>query len=302
VQRFLASDAKYSYSPDHPSIGTVEAGEVFEAESVEGWSEYFRAPSDFTPERYAEAEAHKWAVTGPISVDGARRGEAVAVTIHAVEVVTPGVVVYGAYTSTDPYEWWDDETAVELYPVSDGVVTFDERTTLPARPLIGCLAVAPSEGEVHAMLQGRYGGNLDCRELRAGATIVLPVEHDGGGLYFGDCKALMGDGEIVAPPEVGALITASAEPRERPASLEWPRIETMDSLTTLVSGTPLEWSARQAFRELLNWVVEEYALPRSRAALLLAMVADARIAQISNTNYTAYCTAPREALRPYARD
>jgi amidase len=302
VQRFLASDAKYSYSPDHPSIGTVEAGELFEVESVEGWSEYFRAPSDFTPERHAEAEAHKWAVTGPIAVDGARRGGAVAVTVHTIQVVTPGVVVYGAYAATDPFEWWDDETACELFPARDGVLTFDDRTTLPIRPLIGCLAVAPEDGEVHAMLQGRYGGNLDCRELRAGATIVLPVEHDGGGLYFGDCKALMGDGEIVAPPEVGALVTASAEPRERPASLEWPRIETDDSLTTLVSGKPLEWSARQAFRELLNWVVEEYDLSRPRAALLLAMVADARIAQISNTDYTAYCTTPRDVLRPYARD
>jgi acetamidase/formamidase len=298
----LASDAKYSYSPEHPSIGTVEAGESFEVESVEGWSEYFRAPSDFTPERHAEAEAHKWAVTGPISVNGARRGGAVAVNIHIVEVVTPGVVVYGAYTATDPYEWWDDETACELFPARDGVLTFDDRTTLPTRPLVGCLAVAPGEGEMHAMLQGRYGGNLDCRELCAGATIVLPVEHDGGGLYFGDCKALMGDGEIVAPPEVGALVTASAEPRERPASLEWPRIESVDSLTTLVSGTPLEWSARQAYRELLNWVVEDYDLSRPRAALLLAMVADARIAQISNTDYTAYCTAPRDVLRPYARD
>jgi len=302
VQRFLASDAKYSYSPDHQSIGTVDAGELFEVESVEGWSEYFRAPSDFTPERHAEAEAHKWAVTGPISVEGARRGGVVAVTVHTVQVVTPGVVVYGAYTATDPFKWWDDETACELFPARDGVLTFDDRTTLPTQPLIGCLAVAPEEDEVHAMLQGRYGGNLDCRELRAGATIVLPVEHDGGGLYFGDCKALMGDGEIVAPPEVGALITASAEPRERPASLEWPRIETDNSLTTLVSGKPLEWSARQAFRELLNWVVEEYDLSRQRAALLLAMVADARIAQISNTDYTAYCTTPRDVLRSYARD
>jgi hypothetical protein len=43
-------------------------------------------------------------------------------------------------------------------------------------------------------------------------------------------------------------------------------------------------------------------LSRSKAALLLAMVADARIAQISNTNYTAYCTMPREALEPYIRD
>ena len=302
MQRFSASDAKYSYSPDHASIGTVEAGERFEVESVEGFSGYFRSPSDFTPEVYAEAEAHKWAVTGPISVAVAKADEAVAVTIHEVEVVTPGVVVFGGYSADDPLAWWDDESACELYPVQDGVLRFDERTSLPTRPLIGCLAVVPSDGEVHAKLQGRYGGNLDCRELRAGATLILPVSHDGGGLYFGDCKALMGDGEIVGPPEVGALVTASAEPRERPASLEWPRLVTDVAMTTLVSGTPLEWSARQAFRELLNWVTEDYALPRPKAALLLAMVAQAGICQISNTDYTAYCTMPVDVLQPYARE
>src|SRR5213082_623419 len=83
MQRFSASDAKYSYSPDHASIGTVEAGERFEVESVEGFSGYFRSPSDFTPEVYAEAEAHKWAVTGPISVAGAKANGAVAMTIRS---------------------------------------------------------------------------------------------------------------------------------------------------------------------------------------------------------------------------
>jgi amidase len=301
MHRFTASDAKYAYSPDHASIGTVQSGERFEVESVEGFSGYFRAPSDFTPEVYAEAEAHKWAVTGPISVAGARANGALAVTIHAVDVVTPGVVVYGGYTATDPLEWWDDESGCDLYPVENGVLRFDDRTTLPTRPLIGCLAVAPQEGTVHAKLQGRYGGNLDCREIRAGATVILPVSHDGGGLYFGDCKALMGDAEIVGPPEVGALVTASAVPIARPAALNWPRIETSDHLTTLVSGKPLEWSAREAFHELLNWVTEDWDLPRPKAALLLAMVADARIAQISNTDYTAYCTMPRDVLAPYAR-
>jgi amidase len=299
MQRFSASNAKYAYSPDHASIGTVQPGERFEVESVEGFSGYFGAPSDFTPEVYAQAEAVKWAVTGPISVAGAEANGAVAVTIHAVDVVTPGVVVYGGYTATDPLEWWDDESACDLYPVQDGVLRFDERTTLPTQPLVGCLAVAPEEGAVHAKLQGRYGGNLDCRGIRAGATVILPVAHDGGGLYFGDCKALMGDGEIVGPPEVGAVVTASAEPRARPASLQWPRIETSESLTTLVSGTPLEWSARQAFRELLNWVTEDFDLPRPKAALLLAMVAQAGICQISNTDYTAYCTTPLDVLLPY---
>jgi amidase len=301
MQRFLARDAKYSYSPDHASIGTVQPGERFEVESVEGFGNEFSSAGDFTPERYARAETLKWAVTGPISVAGAEAGGAVAVTIQAVEVTTPGVVVYGAYTDEEPLAWWDDESACELYPAQGGSLRFDERTTLPTRPLVGCLATRPADGELHAKLQGRYGGNLDCREIRADATVVLPVEHGGGGIYFGDCKALMGDGEIVGPPEVGALVTATAEPRERPASMTWPRIETPESMTTLVSGTPLEWSARQAYRELLAWVVEDYDLARPKAALLLAMVAHAGICQISNTDYTAYCVAPRDVLESYRR-
>jgi acetamidase/formamidase len=83
--------------------------------------------------------------------------------------------------------------------------------------------------------------------------------------------------------------------------MEWPRIETADSLTTIVSERPLEWSARLAFRELLNWVVEDYDLTRPRAAMLLAMVAHAGICQISNTDYTASCTMPRDVLEPYVR-
>ncbi len=301
MQRFPESTAKYSYSPDHAAIGSVESGEVFEVESVEGFGNEFASSADFTPERYARAEALKWAVTGPISVDGAVAGGAVAVTVHSVDVTTPGVVVCGDYTAEDPFAWWDDESACEVYPAQGGSIRFDESTTLATRPLIGCLAVRPADGELHAKLQGRYGGNMDCREIRAGATVVLPVSHEGGGLYFGDCKALMGDGEIVGPPEVGALVTASAVSRERPASMTWPRIETSGSLTTLVSGRPLEWSAREAYRELLEWILDDYDIVRRQAALLMAMVAHAGICQISNTDYTAYCTTPRDVWEAYRR-
>jgi acetamidase/formamidase len=156
MQRFTERDAKYEYSPEHESIGVVQPGEVFEVESVEGYSGYFRSPADFTPESYAAAEAHKWAVTGPISVAGAEAGGAIAVVIHEVEVVTPGVVTHGAYSlDVDPLEWWDDETGADVYPVENGFVRFDERTSLPTRPLIGCLAVVPADGGVHAKLPAR---------------------------------------------------------------------------------------------------------------------------------------------------
>jgi amidase len=301
MQRFLAADAKYHYSPEHDSIGSVQPGERFEVESVEGFGNTFRTPEDFTPESHAAAEKLKWAVVGPIDVAGTKAGGAVAVTIESVEVTTPGVCVFGPYTAEEPYAWWDEEDAAAIFASDGGFVRFDERTTLPSRPLIGCLAARPAGESPHASLQGRYGGNMDCKDLVAGATLVLPVEHDGGGLYFGDCKPLLGDGEIVGPPEVGALVTCTAEPRERPASMTWPRIETADSLVTLVSGKPLEWAARQAYRELLEWLVEDYDLARRRAALLMAMVAHAGICQCSNELYTAYAVTPRDVWAPYSR-
>ena len=115
------------------------------------------------------AEALKWAVTGPIAVAGAEAGGAVAVTIHSVEVTTPGVVVYGGYTAEDPYEWWDDESACAVYPAR-GRRRPLRRAHDAADPAADRLPRrrAGARASSHAKLQGRYGGNLDCREIRAG--------------------------------------------------------------------------------------------------------------------------------------
>ena len=300
MQRFPESDAKYAYSPEHASIGTVQPGELFEVESVEGYSGYFRSPSDFTAERYARGGGGQvGGRPGPITVAGAEAGGAVAVTIHAVEVTTPGVVVYGAYTATDPYEWWDDESACDAYPAEDGVVRFDERTTLPTRPLIGCLAVAPGRGRGAREAPGPLRRQPRLPRAPRRRDDGPARRHDGGGLYFGDCKALMGDGEIVGPPEVGALVTASAEPRERPASMNGRGSRQPRSLMTLVSGKPLEWSARQAYRELLEWVVDDYEIARPQAALLLAMVAQARHLPDQQHRLHGLLRRAARELRPY---
>jgi amidase len=84
--------------------------------------------------------------------------------------------------------------------------------------------------------------------------------------------------------------------------MTWPRIETEASMITLVSGKPLDWCARQAFRELLEWVLEDYEIGREQAALLMAMVAHAGICQISNDDYTAFCVAPRDVWDAYRRE
>ncbi len=45
-------------------------------------------------------------------------------------------------------------------------------------------------------LEARTDGHLDSNEVRAGATLLCPVEIEGAGLYVGDLHANQGDGEL----------------------------------------------------------------------------------------------------------
>ena len=148
MQRFLASDAKYSYSPDHAvdRHGASRASASRSSRSRASPTTSRRRPTS-RPSATREAEKLKWAVTGPIAVAGAKAGGAVAVTIHAVEVTTPGVVVYGAYTAEEPLRVVGRRERLRASTRRRAAsLRFDERTTLPTRPLIGCLAVAPGRG------------------------------------------------------------------------------------------------------------------------------------------------------------
>ena len=60
------------------------------------------------------------------------------------------------------------------------------------------MGLAPGEAGEHSTIPPRAacGGNIDCRELVAGATLYLPVTVPGALLYLGDGHAAQGDGEV----------------------------------------------------------------------------------------------------------
>ena len=182
------------------------------------------------------------------------------------------------------------------YPIVDGHVVFSDSIRVPIRPLIGCIATAPDRETVLSKMQGRYGGNMDCNEMRAGATVVLPVNVPGALVYFGDAKAAMGDGEIVQAPEIGTTLTVSIDVKRQAPEMAWPRVMTADELVTVVSATTLDRAVGLAFAELLAWVVADTGMPRDQAALLLAMVAHTGVCQTANSLHTGKCTVRRDAV------
>jgi amidase len=296
MQRFPATDLKNVYSPFHDPHGSVADGETFQVETEDGFGGRFRDPSAYTPENIEWVEENLDVVTGPIFVEGAKIGDVVAVRIEAIEVTTPGTVVIGPFTDPSPDDWWLDEEYAMSLPVEDGYVRLGDRLRIPVRPVIGCLATAPKQEVVLSRREDKWGGNQDCNPMTAGSTVVLPVNVDGAFLYFGDCKARMADGEIAAAPEVGTLITATASVRPRPDSMRWPRIETESELMTVVSDISLADACRQAFREMLLWIEEDAGAERHMIALLMAMVADTAVCQVSNRLHTARCVMPRGLL------
>jgi len=127
-----------------------------------------------------------------------------------VEVTTPGSIAWSTCEADSPADWWSEWYACDGLEIRDGYVHVGE-LRIAARPLVGCIATAPDRETVFSKMQGPYGGNMDCNEVREGATVVLPVEVDGAYLYFGDSKARMGDGEVVQSPEVGTRLEVSVE-------------------------------------------------------------------------------------------
>jgi amidase len=296
MKTFSKQDRTPVYSPFHDPIGTVGQGERFQVETEDGFDGRYQAPEDYTPENIEWVEDHLCIVTGPIAVEGAKAGDVVAVEIENVEVTTPGIYELSRYADPSPQDWWLETYACTKFPVEDGHVVFDEKTRIPISPLIGCIATAPKNEVILARREGDYGGNMDCNDVSAGSTVILPVNVEGGLLYFGDCKAGMSDGEIVNAPEVGTLITATATARPRPKAMSSPRIETEDSLITVVSDISLAMACRLSFREMLLWLEDEYGADRQKAAHVMGMVAHVRVCQVSNTFHTARCEMPLQYI------
>jgi amidase len=296
MQTFEPTDLKYTYSPEHEPIGTVAPGETFAVNTEDGFTGRYSDSASFNPETAAWVGEHLDGVTGPIAVDGAEPGQALEVRIESIQVSTPGCVVVSRCDALSPVDWWHEEDHVINLAVLDGQIVLGENWKVPVQPLIGCLATAPDRETVLSRHEGAYLGNVDCGEITGGATVVLPVAIPGAGLYFGDCKAAMGDGEVVAAPEVGARIVASARPVQRPASMGAPRVSTHDLLMTVVSGISLADACRAAFAELKLWLQDDWGLSSDQAAIVMGLGAHCGIGQVSNLLHTAKCSIARTLL------
>jgi acetamidase/formamidase len=277
----------------------VKPGDIIETESLYG--DYYAQPGGRWPGE-----------VGPFYVEGATSNDTLVVKIlklkpnvdHAVSTHTPGFIsAVAADRSTrmlnDPiparrYVWklTKDGTMGVLDLPDSG-----KRVEVPLRPMLGRVAVAPAGEEAFGGLwPGNFGGNMDVSDVREGATVYLPIFHDGAYFYFGDGHALQGDGEICGSGlETTMAVTFQFE-LLKDHKLAWPRIENTDYIMTVGSVRPLSDALRIAAVEMIEWLEKDYKFNRWDAYQFVSQLAEIRVGNMVDPNYSVVMKIPKKHI------
>ena len=228
-------------------------------------------------------------LTGPVAVAGVRPGDTLAITL---DELTVGEV---AWTAIIPgFGLLADEFPAPHVIVSDvGVeeVVFGTLARLPVRPFLGTIGLAPAEPGPHSVIPPRrVGGNMDCRDVRAGATLLLPVEVEGALLSAGDPHAGQGDGEVCGTAvETTAVARLTIEVR-RGITIDQPQLELAPEPVTarregahrrltMGVGPDLLAGARDATRAMIE-VLGHHGLDPGDAYALCSVAGHLRILEV----------------------
>lgn len=203
--------------------------------------------------------------TGPVFVNGAEPGDAIAVEILKIQVADRGCVVMGCGPFAE-----ESRGKFYLLPIRGGKVVF-KGIPIPVDPMVGVIGTAMADTDVPTMRAFPGGGNMDSRLHREGATVYLPVRVPGGLLSLGDVHALMGDGEVCGTGlEVDAVVTTRIR-LVKHADLRWALTKTEDAWYVNTSGDTCDDAIRAGYLELRRLVSRAYGLSLEDAGFYLTL-------------------------------
>lgn len=260
----------YEYSRHNEVRLRIDPGEKVLVEAEDAFSGQVRTNED---RRDRKAMPFGNPQTGPIYVNGARPGDALAVHIHEIR---PSIGQCATRTS-DPKqlaEWigTDCPHGTHVCPIRDGKIYWSDEITIPYRPMLGCIGTAPDMGVPTTGPAGPHGGNMDIIETGPGSIVHLPVYVPGAYLYLGDAHAAMGHGELSASGLEMPSETIITVDLIRGKTIPGPRIESAEEIMTVATGCPMERATAQAYAWLILWMEEEYGWDRWKAYDLLTHV------------------------------
>ncbi|WP_075215892.1 acetamidase/formamidase family protein [Mongoliimonas terrestris] len=284
----------YVYGPYAAPKLMVKPGAVITVETHDAFEGKIKSESDKPSEilnfPYLNPQ------NGPIHVEGAEKGDALAVRILEIRPRGPQPVgttclipEFGGLVSTANTAMLNPPLPervrkVEVDPVTG--VKWSDRITLPYEPFIGTLGTSPEIEAITSLQPDYYGGNMDLPDVAPGAIVYFPVNAPGALLYLGDCHAAQGDGELCGVAIEHPTTTTVQVDLIKGWTLAWPRLENETVMMTIGSGRPLEDACRIAYRELTRWMASDYGFDELDAYMLLTQAGRVRLGNMVDPKYT----------------
>jgi amidase len=302
----IPSEYSYVFNPYREPIASVMPGERVTIHTDDAFESRITSKDDLPSRALATAKFLN-PQTGPVFVEGAEPGDTLAVRIEKIEptrdfAVSVLIPYFGGLTSTNFTRTLQEPLPerVWIWDLVDGgteLVNEELGLGLPWEPFLGTLAVAPDLEAITALSPGPFGGNMDVPDVKPGNTVYLPVWNSGALVYTGDCHARQGQGELCGVAmEITSKVTVVFEVIKDRA-IEWPRIESDESIMVVGSARPMEDAARIANTELILWLEHEYGYDRWDAYQLLTQAGGLYVGNMVDTTYSLVASLAKRHLR-----
>jgi acetamidase/formamidase len=220
-------------------------------------------------------------LTGPVYVEGAEPGDVLEVKVLSIQFA----IDYG-YNGCNGYlpENCDRSLPVRILPIDAKKMTaeFAPGIVIPLRPFFGSMGVAPApdQGRVSSVPPGRHAGNLDNRELGAGATLYIPVFVPGALFEVGDGHAAQGDGEVDQTAIETSLRGRLQLTVRKDLKLTWPRAETATDYITMATDPDLAVATKGAIQEMIDFVAATRNMTKHQAYQLVSIAGNVAVTQL----------------------
>ncbi|MDB5334868.1 MAG: putative acetamidase/formamidase [Planctomycetaceae bacterium] len=270
MQQVSALPLVYEFDRHLSPRATIKPGETIRVESEDALSGQIRVAGD---RRDKSKVPYSNPVAGPIFVEGAQRGDFLAVTIHDIQPRDGQCSTYtGAPRQLAEWLGADVPHGAHVCPIRDGHIFFNDKIAIPYTPMLGCIGTAPDWGVPSTGPAGPHGGNMDLVEVAPGNTLFLPVFLPGGYLFLGDAHAAMGHGELSATGLEMAAQTTITVDIVRGSPLTGVRVVAPDFLMTVGTQGTIERAIAEAYSRLILWMEADYGWNRWEAYDLLTHV------------------------------
>ncbi len=246
---------------------------------------------------------------GPIMIDGAEKGDVVAVYIESMRPRGDNprgtcclIPRFGALTGTE-YTATLNEPLPEItrkIDLDEDGVYWSKRVQLPYKPHIGTLSLSPEIDSINSLTPDNHGGNMDVPDMGPGSITYLPVRSPGARLFIGDAHACQGDGEVCGTAVEFASTTTIHVDLIKNWHIDWPRLETDALLMSIGSARPLEDATRIAYHELVRWLELEYGFDRWDAYMMLSQCGQVRLGNFVDPKYSVGAAISKKYLAPAA--